>query len=61
MTDQNGRDDGTQKGPGEQIRPVDDKRGNPQPLGENEGPRPTEDDLAKRDGRGPANLEGGDK
>lgn len=61
MTDQNRRDDGTQNGPGEQIRPLENQRQNPLPLGENEGPRPTEDDLAKRDGLGPADIEGGDK
>ena len=63
MSDQQGRDDGTQNGPGEQVRPkVDDKKRNHGSLGSGRaGGRPTEDDLAKRGGADGAADDGGGK
>lgn len=61
MSDQQARDDGTQNGPGEQVRPKDgDKNHDRASLGSGRaGGRPTEEDLTKRDNAGGAAGNGG--
>lgn len=63
MSDQNSRDDGTRNGPGEQILPKKGGKGrDPGSLGSGRvGGRPTEDDLAKREGKDGASAHGGEK
>jgi len=63
MSDHSSGDDGTQTGPGEQIRP---KKGGKDPdagsLGSGRvGGRPTEDDLAKQADKDGARRSGGAK
>ncbi|RYD45587.1 MAG: hypothetical protein EOP63_00515 [Sphingomonadales bacterium] len=63
MSDQSKGDDGTQNGPGEQVRPkAVEKDGKSASLGSGRaGGRPTEDDLAKQDDADGASDKGGDK
>ena len=63
MSDQSKRADGTQTGPGEQVRPKTiEKDSKPASLGNGRaGGRPTEDDLAKREVAAGAPDKGGDK
>lgn len=63
MSDQQRRDDGTQNGPGEQVRAKQDKKTRDRrSLGSGRvGGRPTEDDLAKRGAAGGAADDGGGK
>jgi hypothetical protein len=61
MSDQHSRDDGTQTGAGEQIRPKEGGKDRaPGSLGSGRaGGRPTEDDLAKRADRNGVSGKGG--
>lgn len=63
MSDHSSRDDGTQTGPGEQIRPKrDTKDRDPGSPGSGRaGGRPTEDDIAKRADKDGARHSGGAK
>lgn len=63
MSDQNGRHDGTQNGPGEQIRPKrDDTDRDRSSLGSGRSrERPTEDDLARKDAGKRTPSDGGGK
>jgi hypothetical protein len=68
MNRPDGRDDGTQSGPGEQIRPKKNPPGRDDDGGRDTAPlsppgdgRPTEEDLAQRDRKKTAPSEGDDK
>lgn len=63
MSDHSSRDDGTQKGPGEQLRPKEGgKDRDTGSLGSGRaGGRHTEDDLAKRADKDGARRSGGAK
>lgn len=68
MNRTDGRDDGTQSGPGEQIRPKGpaggtDRRGgrDTTPLGTAGDGRPTEEDLTQQERGKSAPSQGGDK